>query len=66
MEVTVMGSSGNAPGNLVALDNFVIKMVSNGSAEAGDATNGTVEPAAEVRKKVIKSTIKQTDVNNYV
>jgi len=51
MEVTVMGSSGKNYGNLIALDNFVIKMVSNGT-DGGNGTNGTVEPEAEVRKKV--------------
>ena len=48
MRVTVMGSSGGRPGNLVAVDNFVIKMITNGTAG-----NLTREPEAEVQEKVI-------------
>ena len=50
MRVTVMGSSGGRPGNLVAVDNFVIKMITNTTAG-----NLTREPEAEVQEKVNKS-----------
>ena len=49
MRVTVLGSCGSGAGKLVAVDNMVIKMVTNTSSNA----NHPIEPEAEVKEKVL-------------
>ncbi len=48
MRATVMGSSGEGPGKMVAVDNFVIKMITNNTE--GNVTK--FEPEADLREKV--------------
>ena len=52
MRVTVMASSGGTSTNLVAVDNVIIKMVSNNTGNSSLSE----EPETEVQEKVRKYT----------
>ncbi len=52
MIATIMGSSGQGPDKLVALDNIVIKMIANAS-NTGNAT----EPQADLKEQVISEEV---------
>ena len=53
MTITVMASNGQDPGSLVAVDNFIIKMVTNATAAtATNKKNATAEPETDIKEKV--------------